>query len=71
MTHWLISHEHLATLMGTGATGADAEDMAELLTERGYPTRLSAHEWSPAGRRPIPEDVWDESLLALVALHTR
>ena len=71
MDEWHVSHERLATLMGAGATGADAEDMAQLLTMKGYRTRLIGWDASPAAWHPIPEGVWDESLLALMALHTR
>jgi len=69
MTQWHVSHEHLATLMGPGATGSDAEDMADLLTLHGYPTLLTEWEWTAPDWRPVPDDIWDECLLALVAVH--
>jgi len=68
---WLVSHRHLATLMGPGATGADAEDMADLLTVKGFPTRLTALEWSAPEWCPVSTEVWDECLTALVAVHAR
>jgi hypothetical protein len=71
MTDWHVSHEHLSTLMGPGATGADAEDMADLLTNRGYETTLTEWENTPLDWRPVPDEVWDECILALVAVHAR
>jgi len=70
MDEWHISHEDLAKLMGPGATEADAEDMADLLTTCGYTTRLTSQGPVPVSD-PVPQAVWEDCLLALVAVHAR
>ena len=67
MAEWIVSATELAKLMGPGATDADAEDMADLLTWRGYVTRLSSNEPQPV-QMPVPEAVWDDCLMSLVAI---
>jgi len=58
-------------VMGPGATGADAEDVADLLTVNGFPTRFTVLEWSASDWCPVSTEIWDECLLALVAVQTR
>ena len=54
--------------MGPGATTGDAQDLADLLSVKGYPTVVAPNESVPFVIAPVPYAVWDECLLALVAL---
>lgn len=68
MGKWEVSAEQLTELMGPGATTGDAHDMADLLSVRGYPTVLGANESVPFVSRPVPNPVWNECLVALMAV---
>jgi hypothetical protein len=68
MAQWHVSAGNLARLMGPGASDRDAEDMADLLTFHGHSTRLDAGASLQMERTPVPDPVWEDCLVALLAV---
>jgi len=70
LEQWHVSARHLAKLMGPGATELDAQDMADLLSEKGYLTFIGTEHLPHRDVSPVPQTVWDDCLMTLAALRT-